>query len=173
MLTLAMKSFRYGPGVAVASFLGGAIALHTLLQIPWAQAKLLVPYTRGVATAAAGMLHLLDPAIQRNGTILGDQHFQVQVLNVCNGTDVMVLFIAAVLAFPAPGRARLIGLAVGLPGLALLNLGRVAGLYLTGRYLHAAFEVSHLFVWQALLVVLTGVAFAIYVRWVIHEPDRG
>lgn len=149
----------------VLRFMLLSVGLYCGMQIPWVQARLVQPYTRLVAMLATAALRVVHPSIRRDGVVMGDGQFSVQLLNVCNGTDILMLFAAAVLAFPCPWRRRALGLLVGLPLLVAVNLLRVGGLFLTGRHLPGLFATSHLFVWQAGLVLVTVVAFAAYLRW--------
>jgi exosortase/archaeosortase family protein len=149
-----------------------AFLLHSVLSLPAVQSAFLDPYTAAVSAAARGLLRVFLPAVTGHGNVLGDAQFRIQVLNVCNGTDLWVLFGAAVVAFPAPVRVKLVGLAVGLPLLSLVNMLRILGLFLTGRYVPRLFDASHLFLWQAALVVLTAGLFAIYLRWAYARDAR-
>ena len=155
----------------VVIFVLVAAGLHALISIPWLQVHGIEPYTRAVAAASRGLLGLFDGSIEGTGNVIRGGGYAIQVLNVCNGTDLFVLYTAAVLAFPAPPVCRLVGLLVGLPALALLNLLRVVGLFLIGRHAPGAFELSHLFLWQAVLILVTAGVFVVYLRW-SHEPVR-
>jgi exosortase/archaeosortase family protein len=73
----------------------------------------------------------------------------------------MLIFLAAVLAFPASWRSRLLGLGLGILAIQVVNLIRVVALFLTGTYFPSLFDASHTVVWQT-LVILSGVLLWIF-----------
>ena len=83
----------------------------------------------------------------------------------------MLIFLAAVLAFPAPWRARLVGLAVGAVAIQAVNLVRVVALYLTGAYFPAWFDASHTVVWQTVVILFSVL---LWILWAnrLGAPSR-
>jgi exosortase H (IPTLxxWG-CTERM-specific) len=139
-------------------FLGGGF---TLVSLNWVNDHAIEPFTAGIARASADALDLLGQHTTRQGTVIRGARFAVNVRNGCNGVETMLIFLAAVVAFPATWRARLAGLALGIAGIWGVNLVRVVALYLTGAYLLRLFDTSHTVVWQT-LVILFGVLAWIY-----------
>lgn len=137
-------------------FAGILAAGFTLLSVNWVNDHAVEPFTAGVARASGVALNLLGQDVERQGTVLRSPRFAVNIENGCNGVETMVIFMAAVLAFPAPWRARLAGLALGLVAIQAVNLVRVVALFLTGSYLPSLFDTSHTVIWQT-LVILSGV----------------
>ena len=70
--------------------------------------------------------------------------------------ETALLLAAAVLAFPAGWRQRLIGFLLGFLGIQVLNLIRVVSLVWIGRHRPALFDSSHTVIWQT-IVILCGV----------------
>lgn len=133
----------------------------TLISFHWVNDRVVEPFTAGVAQASGAALKLLGQDIRMQGSMILSERFSVNIMNGCNGVEAMLIFFAAVLAFPAPWRARLAGLALGLVAIQLVNLVRVVALYLTGAYLPDFFDTSHTVVWQT-LVILSGVLLWIF-----------
>lgn len=123
---------------------------------------LVEPFTGGVARASGVALRLVGEDITRSGTILRSSSFAVNIRNGCNGVEAMVILLAAILAYPAPWRARLIGLALGTIVIQVVNLIRVVALFLTGAYLPRFFDSSHTLVWQSVVIL---VALLVWVFW--------
>jgi exosortase/archaeosortase family protein len=73
----------------------------------------------------------------------------------------MLIFLSAVLAFPAPWTSKAVGLVLGVVAIQLVNLVRVVALFLTGVYLPDFFDSSHTVVWQS-IVILFGVLLWIF-----------
>jgi exosortase H (IPTLxxWG-CTERM-specific) len=128
----------------------------TLLSINWVNDHVIVPFTAGVAKASGVTLKLLGQEVTLDGTVIRSPRFAVNIENGCNGVETMLIFMSAVLAFPASWRSRLAGLAIGLVAIQGINLVRVVALYLTGAYLPSLFDASHTVIWQT-LVILSGV----------------
>jgi exosortase H (IPTLxxWG-CTERM-specific) len=111
------------------------------------------PFTAGIAWASGTTLDLLGQHVSMQGTIIRGEKFAVNIRNGCNGVEAMIIFLAAVLAFPAPWRWRLQGLALGTVVIQLVNLVRVVALYLTGAYLPSLFDSSHTVIWQSIVIL--------------------
>jgi exosortase/archaeosortase family protein len=85
----------------------------------------------------------------------------VNIRNGCNGVEAMLIFLAAVLAFPASWKARVAGLVLGILAIQVVNLIRVVALFLTGVYFPSIFNASHTVIWQT-IVILFGVLLWIF-----------
>jgi exosortase/archaeosortase family protein len=76
----------------------------------------------------------------------------------------MLLLVAAMLAFPASARQRLVGLAAGVAAVQIANLARVVSLFWLGVHHRAVFELFHAAVWQTALILLSVVLFVLWSR---------
>jgi exosortase H (IPTLxxWG-CTERM-specific) len=139
--------------VVFAVLLAGSF---TLISLNWVNDHAVEPFTAGVARVSGVTLQLLGQDVTREGTVLRSPRFAVNIENGCNGIETMLIFMAAVLAFPASWRSRLAGLGIGLVAIQGVNLVRVVALFLTGAYFPALFDASHTVIWQT-LVILSGV----------------
>ncbi len=148
--------------------LGGGF---TLLSLNSVNDHVIVPFTAQIAKVSAALLNLIGQDVQLRGSAIYGPRFAVEILNGCNGVETVVIFASAVLAFPAPWRARLIGLVLGVVAIQLLNLVRVIALFLTGSYFPAFFNSSHTVVWQS-IVVLFGVLLWIFWANRFADPRR-
>lgn len=138
--------------------LGGGF---TLLSWQPVNDRFVEPFTAGVARLSGGVLDLLGQDVRMDGTIIRNARFAVNVRNGCNGIEALIIFLAAVLAFPARLSARAIGLVLGSLVIQVVNVVRVVALFLTGAYLPRWFDSSHTVVWQT-VVILTAVLLWIY-----------
>jgi exosortase H (IPTLxxWG-CTERM-specific) len=116
----------------------------------------IVPFTAVVTRISAALLRLTGSDVTAAGTRMLSKRFSMDVENGCNAVETMMLFAAAVLAFNAPIRDRLLGIALGLPAIQLINLVRLISLYLLGVHRPDWFTVWHVGVWQS-LIILSGV----------------
>ena len=83
------------------------------------------------------------------------------ILGLWGVGNIMVIFLAAVLAFPASWKSRLTGLGLGILAIQVVNLVRVVALFLTGVYFPKIFDTSHTVIWQT-IVILFGVMLWIF-----------
>jgi exosortase H (IPTLxxWG-CTERM-specific) len=139
--------------------LGGSFAL---ISLNWVNDHAIEPFTAGVARASGVGLNLLGQDVTLRGTIIQGRRFAVNIRNGCNGVEAMLIFLAAVLAFPASWRSRLLGLGLGIAAIQVVNLVRVIALYLTGVYFPKLFDASHTVIWQS-IVILFGVL--LWILW--------
>jgi len=133
---------------------------------PWVQEHLVTPWTNLIAAASAGIVTLFDPGVVATGKVLQSKAngFAVSIESGCNGVEATIVLVAAILAFPAPWKSRLIGLAVGIVAVQGLNIIRVISLFYLGQWDLAAFEWAHLYVWQALIMLDVLIVWLIWVR---------
>jgi exosortase/archaeosortase family protein len=95
-------------------------------------------------------------------SMISDKGPSVQIERGCDAVEPSALFVSAVLASPVPLVARLSAAMVGTLLLLLINLVRVASLFLVRVHYPRAFDVMHLDVWQALFIFLAITLWAIW-----------
>ncbi len=135
------------------------------------------PFSAFVAALTRGAMRATGFSISGSSNIIVSRGFAVQVRDVCNGLDVIALFCAAVLAFPARWRHRLRGVALGVVALLALNVLRVAVLVVVGRSDPVAFEKTHYVYAQVVVVIFTAI---LWLAWLLTDeraeasrPARG
>lgn len=111
-----------------------------------------------VVTNATVMATVVVPFSRWQGEVaawyLGARSLPVSVVPSCSGLDAMSLCVAATLAFPRPWRQRLAGAGAGLVLLLLVNLARIGSLASAAD--SGWFDLLHLVVWPAVLVITTA-----------------
>lgn len=141
----------------------GLLGLFFLLVAPKPLNDALVePFTAAVARVGSAACRLLGEETVTSGTRISSPRFAVEIKNGCNGLETVLIFAAAVLAFPVPWRLRLAGLVSGLVAIQAVNTIRIASLFLIGIHWPSLFDESHNVVWQV-IVLLFGIAF--FVIW--------
>jgi exosortase H (IPTLxxWG-CTERM-specific) len=138
------------------------VVLYLLVAIKPSNDHVVVPFTEGIVAVSAALLRALGEPVVKAGTVLRTASFAVDVKNGCNGLEAVIILAAAVVAFPATLRQRLIGLAAGFIVIEVLNLVRVVSLYWLGVHRPAIFELFHAAVWQTALIL---VAVGLFVSW--------
>jgi exosortase/archaeosortase family protein len=76
----------------------------------------------------------------------------------------MLFLVAAVLAFPATARQRLLATFLGILLIQAVNLIRVTSLFLVGCHRRAWFESFHLAIWQTIVFATAVIFFAAWTR---------
>ncbi len=145
----------------LALFLALLLGSFTVIAFKPVNDHVIEPFTAGVAKASGFVLAAIGQGTEMSGTIIRNQRFAVNIRNGCNGVEAMLIYGAAVLAFPAAWRTRIRGFLLGMVVIQIVNLVRVVALFLTGAYLPSLFDSSHTVIWQT-IVILSSVVLWIY-----------
>ena len=114
------------------------------------------------ARIAGFALTLLGVPASSDGATVGAGAFTATIVSACTALDVIILFGAAVLAYPASIGARLRGLLLGVAALFALNIARIVSLILRGIHYIDWLEDAHLLVWQTAMVLA---AIGLWLLW--------
>jgi exosortase H (IPTLxxWG-CTERM-specific) len=147
-------------------FLGLQVTLFGLELTPWVQSWFVIPWTNTLAAISAGIVKLFDPQVVSQGKVLqsASNGFAVSIEAGCNGVEATIVLVAAILAFPAPWKRKLVGLAIGVVAVQGLNIVRVISLFYLGQWNFNVFEWAHLYVWQALIMLDVLIVWLLWVR---------
>ena len=154
----------------LAKFLALLVAFYALVAWNPVNDAVIVPFTAAIARVSGVLLNAIGEKVSVAGTEIRSGAFAVQIENGCNGVEAALLFGSAVLAFPAPWRRRLTGLAGGFAAIQALNFVRVVSLFWIGVHRPALFSSSHTVIWQS-AVVLASVMFFLF--WASRADTRG
>lgn len=119
------------------------------------------PLMRLLAKTSGAILSPFGETVAE-GNLLDFRAFGVEIVPACDGVLPALIYVAAVLAFPGPWRAKVWGVALGVPAIMLINLTRVVTLMLLGAWRPDLYERVHIYVWQALVIALS---MAVWVFW--------
>jgi exosortase H (IPTLxxWG-CTERM-specific) len=161
------RATRLSSFLFLAKFLVLLLVLYFLVAWGPVNDHVIVPFTASIASMSAAVLKVIGEPITVNGTAISGGGFGVNIENGCNGIETALLFVSAVLAFPATWRSRLLGAAAGLAAIQVINLVRVVSLFWIGRHYPGFFHSSHTVVWQS-VVVLFGVL--LFFLWAARQP---
>ena len=146
------------------------VALQALLfgleLTPWAQQHFVVPWTNTLARISTSLVTMFDPNVMAIGKVMRSttNGFAVSIEAGCNGVEATIVLVAAILAFPAPWKHKLAGLAAGIVAVQGLNVVRVISLFYLGQWNFQVFEWAHLYVWQALIMLDVLIVWLVWVR---------
>ena len=108
----------------------------------------------GTAQSVSAFMSLFTTQMASHGDLVTYDGFSVSIIIECVGILEMLIYSACVLAFPAPWRARAIGVPLGCLAIFSFNVLRIATLLVVGRHWHGAFDFFHLYFWQATLIAM-------------------
>lgn len=143
----------------------------------WVLTALVTRLDEGVRTAArkatAGVnyaiLNLFSDKVSWRDQIVTFDGFSVHIIDECVGWLEMVIFVSAVLAFATTWKNRALGVVVGVVGIYFFNVVRILVLILVGRYAHESFEFTHIYFWQATLILLITALWVTWIRYVVRD----
>ena len=100
--------------------------------------------------------------------------FPFIVVSECGAIEIMAIFIAAVLAFPATWRSRLIGMMIGIPLMYGVNIFRLFCLAIIGAMdpTRKWFIFAHEYVWQAVFIIFVVAVWMAWVEYVARRTTR-
>ena len=128
--------------------------------------NVVVPFTAFLAKLSAMLVDLVGGAATASGeqlSLVG--RCSVTVANGCNGVEASLLLGAAILAFPASFKQRLIGVVAGIGLLQTINLVRIVSLLYLNCWSPAWFNFFHAYLWDALIMLDGVVTFIGWCRW--------
>lgn len=140
--------------------------LFGLELTPPAQEWFVVPWTNALAQISTAIVTFFDPHVVAIGKVMRSTQngFAVSIEAGCNGVEATIVLLAAILAFPAPWKHKVAGLAAGIVAVQGLNVLRVISLFYLGQWDFEVFEWAHLYVWQALIMLDVLVVWLVWVR---------
>ncbi len=153
-------------------FAGLLIGLFLLCLLPPVERAFVDPFTAGLASICTALVSIFDADVLTYGKIIQSTSngFSISIERGCNGIEAMIVLTAAILAFPAPWRHRLVGLLLGFVAIQGLNLVRIISLFYLGQWNMTAFEWFHLYIWQALIILD---ALVVWLIWLKYLPGQG
>ena len=154
-------------------FLLVLIGLFTLEMQTTVQQNVIEPFTGVLAAISAGIILPFDSSVLSYGKVLqfGPGGFAVSIEAGCNGVEATIVLIAAVVAFPAIWRARLIAIALGFLAIQAMNIVRIISLFYLGNWNLDIFAWVHLYLWPALIMLDVLIVFIVYLRYLSRQAD--
>lgn len=153
-------------------FLVLLITLFTIEVLQPVQDAVILPFTTGLANISVWIIELFDDNVESMGKILRSTEtgFAVSIEPGCNGVEALIILFAAIFAFPAPLKHKLIGFAIGFVAIQSLNLVRIISLFYMGQWNMTWFNWFHLYLWQALIILDALVVWLIWLRMLPPIP---
>ena len=126
-----------------------------------------------IAFFCAKFLSVIGYQSIASGTLVSiEDRFRFTIVYHCTGVLGMIIFVSAVVAFPATIREKLVGVAIGIPVLNVVNILRVSLLGVVGLYSHEVFEFCHHFLLQGVFIAFVIATWLVWrVKFVRSESS--
>lgn len=122
-----------------------------------------VPFMGAQARMGNFLLNLIGQGTTVNGSTISGGNFSIDVKKGCDGLEAMAILASGILIFPAPFKLKLPGLALGISVLFILNLVRIAVLYVVGKNCsNEVFEAMH---FQGGFIIFTAIGVLLLLSW--------
>lgn len=159
----------------VVIFLVVLISLFALEMQTAVQHSVIEPFTSLLATISAAIILPFDSSVLAYGKVLqfGPGGFAVSIEAGCNGVEATIVLIAAVLAFPAPWRARAAAIVLGFLAIQAMNILRIISLFYLGNWNLDFFSWVHLYLWPTLIMLDVLIVFILFLRYLSRTQDAG
>lgn len=118
------------------------------------------------------LLGLFSSEVRINDKLVWFGDFVVKIIDECTGIYEMLIFSAAVLAFPTVWRDKVTGILLGCPLIYLFNVLRIAMLIVVGRYWPYAFDFMHVYFWQATMIVMITTVWLLWITKVVGRDAK-
>ncbi len=144
--------------------------MHALLA--WAGQPAWEALDEWTAKLTAVSLNLLGVEASTEGKIVRSSMFTIKIIRGCTGIHQIIMYVAAVIAYPCRWRPKLIGIGMGVVAHLFVTQVRVVSLCYIGSYYPAHFEFAHMVFWQSLVVILTVFMLILWATTMTqdHEP---
>jgi len=142
------------------------VGLFTLEILQPVEKYVILPFTSAIADVSVWIIQTFDDNVVATANVIRDKTngFGVRIERGCNGVEALIILFAAIFAFPAPFKNKLLGFAIGFFAIQALNLVRIISLFYLGQWNQVAFEWFHLYLWQALIILDALVVWLVWLR---------
>lgn len=156
-------------------FLALFIAIYGVLQFLYFQIpdKVLINdiYYHGIVSVSADIINLFtDENVTASENKLSSSKAILVIIRGCDGAGSIFLLIAAILAFSATVKDKLVGVIAGVALLYIINQIRIIGLYFIVAYKETYFLPVHTYFAPTLVIILSGLFF---IWWTLRATGRG
>ncbi len=145
---------------------------YGLMATPLFGDKLFNAYLQFNAEVTAKILNVFGRQASVSGVTISTPEYGLEIRRGCDAVEPMALYIAGVIALATPMRTKVIGIALGMLVLLVVNMIRIVSLYYVGVYWRSAFETMHVDVWQPAFIVLTVGLWTTWALWATKPPPK-
>lgn len=156
----------------LAVFSGIMVAFYAVWFLPIVREGFFQHFLGWNAQAGAAVIRLFGEEAVARGQVVASPRFSLEVGRGCDAIQPTMLFLAAMIALPAPLRAKIQGGIAGTAILLALNLVRIVTLFYVGLHRPRLFHLMHVDVWQSVFIFIAMLLWMIWALWALRPPAR-
>jgi exosortase family protein XrtM len=126
-------------------------------------------YIHSAANISAFLLNILGEDAEALGKVISTPRFSMALSFGCEGSEPIVLFLSALIAFPIGFKYKIPGIIIGGLFLYFLNQIRIIGLYYIGIHHNDLFETFHVEIFPIFFIVLAIIFWGIWIKWALKR----
>ncbi|MEO1260624.1 MAG: archaeosortase/exosortase family protein [Bacteroidota bacterium] len=154
-------------------FIGCMVLFYLLYYSSFYKNVLELPFLEAQANISNALLRLLGHDTTVENAMIFSSEFAVNIKNGCDGLEAIAILVSGVLIFPASVKLKLSGITWGVITLFLLNLLRIAGLYLIGlNFSPTVFEIMHVQGGFILFTMISVILLFIWINWAVKKSQQ-
>jgi exosortase/archaeosortase family protein len=119
-----------------------------------------------VVSLASAFIKFMGLPFTSHGRIISLPAASLEVRFGCNGLEAVMLYSAAVIAFPSPWKKKAAGIAAGLLLIQIFNILRIGGLAYAAVHFNKYFDIFHIYIAQGMTIVVSLVTLFAYLHYV-------
>jgi archaeosortase B (VPXXXP-CTERM-specific) len=117
-------------------------------------------------------LNLLGLSTRVSGRIVSMPNFAIEVVGECTGLYEMLIFLAAMIAYPAGWKKKLIGAGLGIPLLYVINVVRMIFITVVGNWSPQTFDFMHMYFWQVAMILIIVSVWVLWIEKVVYHERK-
>ena len=153
----------------IVRFLIFFIVLLTVFFVVFSLTSSLFDFLRvGTAYLTSAVADLLGMETKVHGSRLSMDTMDFEVIAECTGDFAVMIYAAAVVAYPARWKQRGWGLVLGIPIIFVMNVARMVALVYVALFHANSFEYVHSYLWQGTFIIFVILVWFLWIRRVVH-----
>ncbi len=117
-------------------------------------------------------IKVLGFSVQISGRVVNLPNFSVEVVGECTGLYEMLIFLAAIIAYPSGWKKKSIGAGLGIPFLYGINIIRMVFITVVGNWSPQAFNFVHMYFWQVAMILIILSVWVLWIEKVVHYERK-
>jgi len=117
-------------------------------------------------------LKLFGMNVWGSGRTVSMSNFSIEVVGECTGLYEMLIFLAAMIAYPASLKKKLIGAGLGIPFLYVINIIRMVFIMVMGNWSPETFDFLHMYFWQVAMILIIVSAWVLWIEKVVYYERK-
>ena len=137
---------------------------NVILEGDWSWTTFRQDYGHWLARVIGNMLDPFVGGVLVHDDFVSGPGLSMRIVRHCDGLDAMSMLVAAILAFPAPWRTRIVGTLASLPIMFAINVLRILILYIIGSQSRWLFDIVHVYAFQVSIIAAAAAGFVVWAR---------